>query len=85
THESIETPAELPLNAKLSKPNASFLEYKADPNAGTSPAAALATGAANWIGAGPFKLRTNENGVSLDLVKADTYYDKDEVKLDGVK
>ncbi|SMF23151.1 glutathione transport system substrate-binding protein [Xaviernesmea oryzae] len=85
TLESIETPDERTLIVKLSKPNASFLEYMADPNAGISPAAALATGAANWIGAGPFKLRTNENGVSLDLVKADTYYDKDEVKLDGVK
>ena len=85
TLESIETPDALTVVVHLSKPNASFLDYLGDPNAGISPAAALASGAANWIGAGPFKLEKNDSGVGLTLVKADTYYDKDAVALDGVK
>ena len=85
TLASIETPDARTVVIKLSKPNASFLDYLADPNAGISPASALATGAANWIGAGPFKLQANDSGVSLTLVKADTYYDKDNVALAGIK
>lgn len=85
TLESIETPDERTVVVKLSQPNASFLEYLAHPNGGIAPTAALASGVENWIGAGPFKLESNESGVSLNLVKADTYYDKDEVKLDGVR
>lgn len=85
TLESVEVSDDRTIVIKLSKPNASFLEYLADPNAGISPPEALATGAANWVGAGPFKLEKNENGVSLNLVKADTYYDEDSVELGGVK
>ncbi|MYZ46801.1 ABC transporter substrate-binding protein [Propylenella binzhouense] len=85
TLASIETPDAKTVVVKLSKPNASFLDYMADPNAGIAPAAALAPGAANWIGAGPFKLQANDSGVGLTLVKADTYYDKDSVALEGVR
>lgn len=85
TLQSIETPDARTVVVHLSKPNASFLDYMADPNAGISPVAALASGAANWIGAGPFKLETNDSGVGLTLVKADTYYDKDAVALESVK
>lgn len=85
TLEAIETPDAHTVLVRLSKPNASLLDYLADPNAGISPPAALAPGAVNWIGAGPFRLKANDSGVSLTLVKADTYYDKDAVALDGVK
>lgn len=82
TLASIEVTDELSLTIKLSKPNASFLEYLADPNAGISPVEALASGAENWVGAGPYKLANNFNGVSVHLVKADTFYANEQVNLD---
>lgn len=85
TLEAIETPDERTVIVRLSTPNASFLDYLADPNAGISPAAALAAGAANWIGAGPFALESNDSGVGLNLVRADTYYDADNVALEAVR
>lgn len=83
--ESIETPDERTVIVHLSSPNASFLDYLADPNAGISPAEALASGAPNWVGAGPFRLETNDSGVGLTLVRAETYYDHDDVALDAVQ
>ena len=82
---AVETPSATTAIIKLKAPNAAFLEYLADPTAVILPDSALQTGAANTVGAGPFKLTDYKKGVSMTFEKFNNYYDASNVKLKSLK
>jgi glutathione transport system substrate-binding protein len=82
--DSIETPDDLTAVITLKGVNTSFEEYLADTAAPILPDAALEPGADAWVGAGPFELESWEQGLSMSLVKNESYFDADAVTLESI-
>lgn len=82
--ESIEIIDDLNLTVTLDADNLSFTDYLADPNHAIFPESALNSETDNLIGAGPFKVVEENDGLSLELNSFDGYYDADAVGLDEV-
>ncbi|WP_399141036.1 ABC transporter substrate-binding protein [Streptomyces sp. NBUA17] len=80
----VRTPDATTVVVELTEPNAAFLAYLADPSAGMVPAGAL-SGAPNTVGAGPFRLVAEDNGIGMTLEHFGGYYDAPEVALGGVQ
>jgi ABC-type transport system substrate-binding protein len=71
---------------RLKQPSATFLQILADPHVPVVSAASLLTNNPdNFVGAGPFVLKTKENGTSVQVVKNAAYYFAGLPKLDGIK
>ncbi|MFB7893610.1 ABC transporter substrate-binding protein [Microbacterium sp. NPDC056044] len=81
---SIETPDELTAIIHLDANNSAFLQYLADPSSAIVPATALNADTPNTIGAGPFKIAAQEEGVGTTLEAFNDYYDAEDVQLDGI-
>lgn len=81
---SIETPDETTVTVKLDANNSAFLQYLADPSSGIVPESALNADTPNTVGAGPFEIVKQTEGVGTTLEAFDGYYDSENVELDGI-
>lgn len=81
TVKQVLTPSAREARVILKKPNAAFLEYLADPGASILPSSAFTKGAANHVGAGPFRLVKYNKGTSMTFEPFDGYYRSKGVKL----
>ena len=81
---SVDTPDELTVVVHLDANNSSFPQYLADPTAAIVPESSLNAETPNTIGAGPFQIVDQQEGVGTTLERFDGYYDADNVQLDSI-
>lgn len=83
--KTVDAPDDTDVVVHLKENNSSFLGYLADPTAFVAPDSALTSdGNAEKVGAGPFSISSEENGVSMTIARNPDYYDADTVKLDKI-
>jgi ABC-type transport system substrate-binding protein len=83
--KTVDTPDDTTVVVHLKENNSSFLGYLADPTAFIAPDSALTAGGnAEKVGAGPFSISSEEEGVSMTIAKNPDYYEAGAVKLDKV-
>lgn len=84
--KSIDTPDDTSVVVHLKENNSSFLGYLADPTAFVAPDDALAAGGnAEKVGAGPFTIASENQGVSMTIAKNPGYYAAETVPLDQIE
>lgn len=84
--KTIETPDDTTVLVELKENNGSFLGFLADPTAFIAPDDALsADGNAEKVGAGPYTITSEEQGVSMTVGKNPRYYAADSVALDDIE
>lgn len=83
--ESIEIVDDAEFVVHLATNDPDFFEYAADPTAFIALPDALASDATTTIGAGPFVIEKESEGVSLSLAKNPEYFAADDVTLDGLE
>jgi len=81
----IEVDGDLGVTISLSANNSSFISYLALADTAIVPDSALDPEAVNDIGAGPFELTEQTEGVSTIFTKFDGYYGADDVELEQVE
>lgn len=84
--EWIDTPDATTVVVNLKENNGSFLGFLADPTAFVAPDSALSSdGNAEKVGAGPFTIASEDQGVSMTIAKNPSYYAADTVALNEVE
>jgi ABC-type transport system substrate-binding protein len=83
--DTITTSGTSTVKVKLKQNDPDFLEYVANPTAFIAKDSALRAGAPATVGAGPFVIDKQTQGVSMDLVANKSFYDTKSVKLSKIE
>lgn len=81
---SITADSDTQVTVTLEAPNNAFLEFLAVPTAAIVPDASLNAETPNIVGAGPFEIEEQNEGVGMTLAKFDGFYDAEDVALDEI-
>ncbi|GAA2180223.1 ABC transporter substrate-binding protein [Brooklawnia cerclae] len=82
---SIDTPDDLTTIVKLSAPDAAFLSYMADVSGAILPSESIGQEDPTYVGAGPYKFVSYENGSEFVVEKFDDYYEEDKPSIDRIE